>query len=217
MLFFVFLYGLLKKSTIDISIATLLSSHFVYMKYLYPSLQFVCISFALKIVSCRQHAYGSCFLNPVSRLMSSDFFFFQQFSFVLSIEISFSAFSLCFTNSASINLGEIFTNCSLKVLSICRVSLCRLRVPSAFCGRSGFVDTNHIFAQCVLAAFSLIGGGAEDGGAGARAWNELGLPLCSVAVTALSGAGSDPKLWSRSPDGQSWAGSFPLSICLPCF
>lgn len=65
------------------------------------------------------------------------------------------------------------------------------------------MDTNHIFAQCVLAAFSLIGGGAEDGGAGAGAWNEAGLPLCSVAVTALSRAGSDPKLWSRSPDGQS--------------
>ena len=52
---------------------------------------------------------------------------------------------------------------------------------------------NHIFPQGVLAAITLVGGGAGDGGARAGARSEVGL-LCSVAVTALLGAGSDSKL-----------------------
>ena len=55
-------------------------------------------------------------------------------------------------------------------------SLC---VPSAFFGRAGFdIITSHIFPQDVLAAITLVGGGAGEGGARAG---------------ARCGAGSGPK------------------------
>ena len=45
------------------------------------------------------------------------------------------------------------------------VSLYRLNVPSAFGGRAGFdVDARHVFPQGVLAAITLGGGRAGDGG-----------------------------------------------------
>lgn len=60
----------------------------------------------------------------------------------------------------------------------------------------GELDSNghiHILPQGVLAAITLVGGGAGDGGAGARAECEGGLLLFSAAVIFLSGAGSGPK------------------------
>ena len=41
---------------------------------------------------------------------------------------------------------------------------------------------------------TLVGGGAGDRGARARSKCEVGLSLCSVAVTTLLGVESDPKL-----------------------
>ena len=80
------------------------------------------------------------------------------------------------------------------------VSLYRLCELSAFGGRDGFdVDTRHVFPQGVLPAFILVGGGTGDGGARAGARCEAGLPLCSVDITALSGAGSDPNLLEEKP------------------
>ena len=68
-------------------------------------------------------------------------------------------------------------------------------MPNAFGRRAGFdVDASHVFPQGVLAAIALVGGGAGDGGASAGARCEIGFPLCSVAITALSGTGSAPKL-----------------------
>ena len=67
-------------------------------------------------------------------------------------------------------------------------------MPSAFNGRAGFdVDASHIFPQGVLAAVTLVGPVAGDGGAKVCAGCEVGL-LCSLAVTTLSGAGFAPKL-----------------------
>ena len=72
-------------------------------------------------------------------------------------------------------------------------SLRRARVPRAFGGKAGsYVDANHVFPQVVLAAFTLVGSVAGDGGARACAQFEVGLPLCSLAVIVLAGAGSDP-------------------------
>ena len=63
----------------------------------------------------------------------------------------------------------------------------------------------HFFLpQGVRTAITLVGGGAGDRGARARSKCEVGLSLCSVAVTSLSGAGSDPKLLD-----QVQAGSVP--------
>ena len=79
-------------------------------------------------------------------------------------------------------------------------SLYRLHVPNAFGGRAGFgVDASHIFPQGVLAAIILAGGGAVDRGARAEDRCEAGLPLCSVAKTALSGVRSNPKLLEQKP------------------
>ena len=80
-------------------------------------------------------------------------------------------------------------------------------VPSVSGARTGFhVDTSHIFSQRVLATITLIGGVTGAGGARACARCEVGLPLCSVAVTTLSGVGSAPSCWSGSPEGQPQAG-----------
>ena len=47
-----------------------------------------------------------------------------------------------------------------------------------------FLWMKPIFLQGVLAALLLVGGGAGDGGARAGAACEVGLPFCSVAITA---------------------------------
>ena len=67
-------------------------------------------------------------------------------------------------------------------------SLCKLCVPNTFSGRVGFdVDGCHIFPQGVLATITMVGGEAGDGVARAGAQCEVGLPLCSVATSTLSG------------------------------
>ena len=92
-------------------------------------------------------------------------------------------------------LGETVIYPGLEGLSSVGAFLHSLHVPSSFDGRAGSdMSTSHIFPQGVLAASILVGGGAGEGGAEARARCEAGLLLCSVAITALLGAGSDPKL-----------------------
>lgn len=61
------------------------------------------------------------------------------------------------------------------------------------------VSMGHIFLQEVLAATTLVGGRAEDGVTRARAICEPGFLLCSVAVTALSRAGSGPEVLKQKP------------------
>lgn len=77
----------------------------------------------------------------------------------------------------------------IVVLMVCPyvgASVCRLCVLRAFGGRTGFdVNIIHVFPQGVLASITLVEGVAGDGGAKARAKCEVGLPLCSVTVTAL--------------------------------
>lgn len=71
-------------------------------------------------------------------------------------------------------------------------SLCRLSGSSVFGVGAGFgMDANHIFPRGVLAIILLIRGVA---GVTSRACAgcKAGLPLCSIAVTTLSGAGSAP-------------------------
>lgn len=71
------------------------------------------------------------------------------------------------------------------------------------------MSMGHVFPQGVLAAITLVGSGAGDGGATARAWGESGL-LCLVADTTLPGAGEG------LPQGAGAAAPkvrFPLSAC----
>ena len=65
------------------------------------------------------------------------------------------------------NLGETFMYFGLlNGCSYVRASLCRQHVPHAPGGRVGFeVEASHIFPQGVLAAITLVRGGAGDGGA----------------------------------------------------
>ena len=68
-------------------------------------------------------------------------------------------------------------------------------MPGSDSGRAGSdVSRSHVFPQGVLAAITLVGGGAGDGADRDRARCELGLLLCSVATTTLRGAGVGPKL-----------------------
>ena len=76
-------------------------------------------------------------------------------------------------------------------------SLYSLRVPAALVGE--LVNTSHVIPQCGLAALTLVGGGAGDGWARARAGCEPGLLLCSVANITLLGAGAVLKLLDQKP------------------
>ena len=68
-------------------------------------------------------------------------------------------------------------------------SLFSLCVPSVFGGRAGFdVNTSHVFPQSVLAAITLEGGGAGDGGAKVRT---------SYEVAFLSAQRLSPPSWDR--------------------
>lgn len=73
------------------------------------------------------------------------------------------------------------------------MSVYSLCVPIGF-GRKARskVNTGHVFSQGVLAAITLVEGGAGDAGGKARFRCELGLLLYSVAVTTLSGVGQTP-------------------------
>ena len=74
------------------------------------------------------------------------------------------------------------------------VSLNRLCVPSVF-----VVDTSHIFPQGVLVTISLVGRVAGVEGTRVCAGCEAELPLWSLAISALSRAGSAPKLLEQKP------------------
>ena len=97
--------------------------------------------------------------------------------------------------SFQVNLGEKLPIVVLKACPYVGASLYRLHMPSASGGRAGFyVNSSHAFPQGVLAVVTLVGCGAGDGGAKARARCEAGLPLCSVAITTPWRVRSDPKL-----------------------
>ena len=79
-----------------------------------------------------------------------------------------------------------------------RVSQCQLHVPNAFGGMAGLeVDASHIFPWGVLAVIMLLGHWTRNGGADTK--YEVELPLYSVATTALSWGGSEPKLLEQKP------------------
>ena len=83
----------------------------------------------------------------------------------------------------------------LKGYSYVGTFVYRLCVPNAFGGIAGFdMDASHIFPQGVLAAITLIGGGAGAREPRASSGCEAGLPCCSMAITTLLGVGSDPTL-----------------------
>ena len=73
-------------------------------------------------------------------------------------------------------------------------------MSSGFGGRVVFdMNTSPVFPQDVLAAITLVRSGAENRRARARVGCEAGLSLCLVAVTALLGVGSGPKLLEQNP------------------
>ena len=76
---------------------------------------------------------------------------------------------------------------------VCPYAICMC--PVAFAVRAGCeVSIGPIFPLGVLAATTLVGGKAGDGGARARARCELGLFLSSMAIITLSGGWDwDPK------------------------
>ena len=80
-------------------------------------------------------------------------------------------------------------------------------------GRAGSDSIrSHIFPQGVLAAITLVGGGAGGGGAKARARCEQGLFLCSLTNTigSISQVAGAEDLRVRSK-----LALFPVSVCSP--
>ena len=63
------------------------------------------------------------------------------------------------------------------------------------------MEISHVYSKCVLAAITLVEGGAGDGGARAGPWCGAGL-LCLVAIITLPGSESGLSCWIRSPDSQ---------------
>lgn len=103
----------------------------------------------------------------------------------------------------------------LKWCSYGRVSLHTLPMPSGFAVRFGFdMSTSGIFPQGVPAAITVVLGGAGERADRARARCEVGLPLCSVANTALLRVRLGNKLLEQKPRvaGVSWLS--PLSVCV---
>ena len=84
-------------------------------------------------------------------------------------------------------------------------SLCGLHESNVFGARAFSMGACHVFPQVVLAVIPLIQG--VIGGVVTRACTGCwaGPPLCSVVVKALSGTGSLPSCWSRSPQICLWA------------
>lgn len=80
------------------------------------------------------------------------------FYLALSIESSFIAFSLYFTFFVSNKIKV--TYCGLEGVFLSRSIPVKTGIPSAFGGRAGFyVGISHTFAQGMLAAIILVGGG----------------------------------------------------------
>lgn len=72
-------------------------------------------------------------------------------------------------------------------------------MSSGFGGRVGFgMNTSHVFPQGLLAAIILVRGETGNRRVRARVGCEVGLPLRSVAVTALMEVGSSPKLLEQN-------------------
>ena len=75
---------------------------------------------------------------------------------------------------------------------------CKPHMPTSFDGMAGYeVVASHVFPQVVLTIVALVGHWTGDGGASAM--TEGGLPLYSVAITALSCIASDPNLLGQKP------------------
>ena len=80
--------------------------------------------------------------------------------------------------------------------------LCSLCVLSGFGGRAGSdVSTGHVFPQDVLAAITLVGGGAGDGGVGPEPGMSQVFYAQWLSLPYL-GQGKSPRCRSRSPEGQ---------------
>lgn len=103
----------------------------------------------------------------------------------------------------------------LKWCSYGRVSLHTLPTPSGFAVRFGFdMSTSGIFPQGVPAAITLVLGATGERSDRARVRCEVGLPLCSVANTALLRVRLGNELLEQKPRvaGVIWLS--PLSPCV---
>ena len=117
------------------------------------------------------------------------YLFFQGISLVLLIGSHSSAFSLYLNFSVSMNLGEL-SPVVLKGCFYMRAFLYRLCESNIFGVRTVFgIDASHIFPQSVLIPL-IVGVVVSRVCTGC----EVGLPLCSLVVTALFGVGSAPQL-----------------------
>ena len=94
-------------------------------------------------------------------------------------------------------------------------SLYSLHVPSGFGGRTRCeVNTSHVFLKGVLAAITLVGGGAGDGGARIRARCELELPFCDHHGPIRVGVRSQANVAEALRVGSELT-LFPLSVVSP--
>ena len=92
-----------------------------------------------------------------------------------------------------------------------------LHVPSAFVGELELRWTQIRSFPGVLTVFTLIGGGAWDGGATARARCEVELLFARWLSPHYLGQGQVSSHWSRSSEGQVPAGSVSFKCLLSVF
>ena len=88
-------------------------------------------------------------------------------------------------------------------MSFVGASLYRLRLLSRICRIAGSgVSVGHTFPQGVLVAVIFVGGGTENGRAGARARCESGLLFSVYDITTLE-VRLGPKVLEQKPKGSS--------------
>ena len=99
-------------------------------------------------------------------------------------------------------LKTIYTSLNVWKVSCVGAALCRQYMLSAFNRRAEFdVDSSHIFLQGVLAVFTLGGGWAWDASTRGSSGTGMRPDFLSAAITAQSGAESDPVLLEQKPRG----------------
>lgn len=90
-----------------------------------------------------------------------------------------------------------------------------LHVPTTFGGRTRFdVNKSHIFPQDVLSPVALVAEGAGSEEVEVLAMYEVGLPLCSVAVTTCSGGRDRSQVTGTEALRLAPAGSLPFKCLL---
>ena len=205
-------------SSVSLSLLLISSSVFstsVTQVFISVLVFFMFSSFLLKFLLCSSillpNSVNILITNALNSLCGKLFLFsLFIFSGISSCFFNFDQ-SLCLFISPNF-LGLYEFRCNSHLLQSWRDVLMWEHLYTDSCAqclwcRDGFdMDTVTSFLRGYWQLSPGLRGGAGDGGDRAGVGWGMGLPLCSVAVTTLSGVGSDPKLLEQKPWGSAHAG-----------